>query len=855
MHNSSSEQRIPTPKIYNLKQNSSLILTTSSSIKGKKIKLLNDFSPFNNKKFSDLPICISLFSNNISINENDINININQKPKLNLKFSNINPIKRDKNKFNKKIISRNQNSFLLNLNNKNSNLISNYSLFKKLPISEIKNDSKPIINKLNTPLFKFTQQNFLTKHKNNNTNNITSLSSEQDLSIIKTPKNSLNSIKNNKKKFRIFLSSNTSDSFDQKNISKLIARNSKSKIFNNCQNLYKLYSNQNSSKNLELNELINGNENKRNDKLIISDKNSSKIQINNNDIINQKKEEADITNNINKKEIGIEKTTLNKIKKNHSDKEIINKNEKNENILEKGNQQEENKENKKQKEIINKNEKNEKILEKENQQKEIKENEKQNEKIIIKQKLKIFETLQKSIPKKDNNIKIEKKKKVKNTLLNEKYDLDEIKKNKFSIELFNKKINDKNQKNKFIHKINLKSINNATNMKLFIEKSEILIKFKEKKDAIINHSKREISFEIKEDKKFYSKDDFKISNNNFKIYNHNNPFSNLGLKIIEQNKYILSNCNLEFPLKKYISNIDFDSITTALNQKNILLKFNSKDNFLIRKSKCKQNLNLKLFNLININEIILKSLPFYKDNQNLKVNKKAKNKIISSKPKFQKKVSKNLKFKTKNSKILLNAFNKNNSNKSDKKVKELINKSSKLIQEFLKNIKNPKLKKRNDSSINNFSILHARHFFKNELKINKNKDNIINEVEEPDNINDVDMIYLELIKRLLSGENKSFINYFEKNKEYIDINQELFDGNSLLILATREGNLNIAKYLCEHGSEVNNQNYIGNTALHYAIGNNFFDIADLLVRYGARESIKNKKNLSVWQCMEQNMKY
>ena len=77
----------------------------------------------------------------------------------------------------------------------------------------------------------------------------------------------------------------------------------------------------------------------------------------------------------------------------------------------------------------------------------------------------------------------------------------------------------------------------------------------------------------------------------------------------------------------------------------------------------------------------------------------------------------------------------------------------------------------------------------------------------------------------------------------------------MLILATREGNFAIAKFLCEQGVEVNNQNQSGNTALHYAIGKHFYDIADLLVRFGAREDIRNKNNFTVWECMGQNINF
>ena len=160
--------------------------------------------------------------------------------------------------------------------------------------------------------------------------------------------------------------------------------------------------------------------------------------------------------------------------------------------------------------------------------------------------------------------------------------------------------------------------------------------------------------------------------------------------------------------------------------------------------------------------------------------------------------------------------------------------------------------------MNNYSLLNKRHFFQNQKEIISRKKNTIHEIEkekEINKINDIDEIYLELIKLIIEEKNKSFINFYEKNKKLIDINQELFGGNTLLILSTREGNYLITKFLCEHGSEVNNQNHNGNTALHYAIGKHYYNIADLLTKFGAREDIKNNNNLTAWECIENNINF
>ena len=97
-------------------------------------------------------------------------------------------------------------------------------------------------------------------------------------------------------------------------------------------------------------------------------------------------------------------------------------------------------------------------------------------------------------------------------------------------------------------------------------------------------------------------------------------------------------------------------------------------------------------------------------------------------------------------------------------------------------------------------------------------------------------IFIKLIKYMMEGNNKNFINFFTKNKKYIDINQELYDGNNLLILSAMEGNFFITKFLCEQGIEVNSQNHKGNTALHYAIAKHYYKIFDVLKNFGARKN-------------------
>jgi ankyrin repeat protein len=113
--------------------------------------------------------------------------------------------------------------------------------------------------------------------------------------------------------------------------------------------------------------------------------------------------------------------------------------------------------------------------------------------------------------------------------------------------------------------------------------------------------------------------------------------------------------------------------------------------------------------------------------------------------------------------------------------------------------------------------------------------------------------YYVLINCIVQGLNKNFINVFQKMQKKIDINQQVYEGNTLLIFSTKEGNFAITKYLCSQGADVNIQNDEGNTALHFAIANQFFSIVDVLKASGAKEDIANNKGFTPWDCIEHEL--
>ena len=140
------------------------------------------------------------------------------------------------------------------------------------------------------------------------------------------------------------------------------------------------------------------------------------------------------------------------------------------------------------------------------------------------------------------------------------------------------------------------------------------------------------------------------------------------------------------------------------------------------------------------------------------------------------------------------------------------------------------------------------------LQLKESDYNIINKGEYLlENSRTIEDIYIGLCFLIVEGKEKLFINKIKELKNDIDINNQTLEGNTFLIISTREGNKNITKFLCEKGCELNIQNLKGNTALHYAIANLFFDIVDILISFGAREDIINKNGLRPWDCIDNNL--
>lgn len=78
-----------------------------------------------------------------------------------------------------------------------------------------------------------------------------------------------------------------------------------------------------------------------------------------------------------------------------------------------------------------------------------------------------------------------------------------------------------------------------------------------------------------------------------------------------------------------------------------------------------------------------------------------------------------------------------------------------------------------------------------------------------------------------------------KYKSLTDIFYEDDRGNTLLIMAVKEGHFDTAKFLLDKGLNINHWNEKGNTPLHYAVKNKNLGMVKFLIEKGANMNIRN----------------
>ena len=838
-----------------LHRNASLDSTSSSTLRVKKIKLYNEYTPLikmnqNKKNILDFPICMSLFTKNHSLSEKDSKMKLNSSHKFNLNYPGLNNNNLKNNKQNelllprsKQIISRNLIGKGLSFSPVNSLIKSSILSISKFPVLS---NNNILLKKINhSPLYRLSSNiskdtKILKKYKYNlKFSSMSNGTIEQDISAANSVKNTssgninyLNQKINNNYSIPFPLVSSRYNDTKNKKIIKFPNKNinETNKINEELFNKKIIKS---ISKNYEHKDTL-----KRDNKL---------KGINGNDII------------VERRDISIKQNELNE---NKSSKIKINtKKNKIEKICFKSGEKEikiqDNKEN-----DINK---------------------------VFKRSPSKRKTL--SVQSKEDNEdeKNNENEKYPVSLMIDREKLEKLKNNKYYLAVYNKKTIDIYRKNLFLNglnkKLNEKTINNRINAKIFLRKTEMLINEKEYIKKIITKeekkfkkyedlfSKDKISIyfqeELKNQKKMKKNDDIYIEMNNLNInveYNCNfvHPLIHYLFNKIEFGEITIKLPKIKIPQKK-ISALNIAKTLNPINnyvrQYSLPTKNNNNDKdsdegFEKKKTKFNNKKYSKWIkipnNLMIIHNYILKSLLF--DNEEIrKKNNPTKKKKISNVSAF------NYKMFNRNTSKRLSALNlKCLKNENEIQFnKQLIKRRSSISFEDIKNTLKKQLYQKSSDPENLLSVLKHSNFFKKNKSNKDFADSIKNKIkikkQKEENMINLEDLYFELIKLLIEGNNKAFQKYFIKNQHYIDINQELFDGNTLLILSAREGNYYITKFLCEQKADVNIQNYSGNTALHFAIGKQFYAIADILTRYGATEYIKNIRGLSPWDCIDNHI--
>ena len=170
-------------------------------------------------------------------------------------------------------------------------------------------------------------------------------------------------------------------------------------------------------------------------------------------------------------------------------------------------------------------------------------------------------------------------------------------------------------------------------------------------------------------------------------------------------------------------------------------------------------------------------------------------------------------------------------------------------------------------NINKVKILSKKNFFNKDLvptvikEIKSNTSALENNKMSNEkkgkylikNYKSLNDLYLGLCYLITDREYNLFMLKIEEFRGLININYKIFEGNTFLILCAREGCVELINFLCQKNCDINIQNDEGNTALHYAIANQFFDAVDVLIKYGAKEDIANLKGLSPWDCLKHGL--
>ena len=108
------------------------------------------------------------------------------------------------------------------------------------------------------------------------------------------------------------------------------------------------------------------------------------------------------------------------------------------------------------------------------------------------------------------------------------------------------------------------------------------------------------------------------------------------------------------------------------------------------------------------------------------------------------------------------------------------------------------------------------------------------------NVNDITIENVTTLMVATKNNNIELVKFLINQK--VDPNIVTNNGITALLLAIKNSNIDIVKYLLDYGANINFINKNGETPLHFACRENNLDIVSLLIKYGANINFKSNNN-------------
>jgi hypothetical protein len=88
------------------------------------------------------------------------------------------------------------------------------------------------------------------------------------------------------------------------------------------------------------------------------------------------------------------------------------------------------------------------------------------------------------------------------------------------------------------------------------------------------------------------------------------------------------------------------------------------------------------------------------------------------------------------------------------------------------------------------------------------------------------------------------------SKAFFDIDRKDINGNTLFIMGCQRGNRQLAKFFLQRGAHINEQNNIGNSAVHYLFKYRYEELATYLIdNRGASDQLRNLDGLTCYEML------